>query len=674
MAQTANGTTAYGVVAPPEALQSAAYLAPNTRLSIPALIETNAGLGISRRYDTGAIALPSGESMAASWSMDTSREAGVMIGDEARRLGFNVLLAGGVNLTRDPRGGRNFEYAGEDPLLAGSIVGAMIDGIQSQHVLSTIKHFAVNDFETSRMLASSNIEEGALRESDLLAFEIGIEIGHPGSVMTSYNRLNDTYTSENSYLLTDTLKHDWKYPGFVMGDWGGTHSTTRAMMAGLDQESAGTAYDSRHFFGEPLKEAVRSKNIPTSRIDDVAHRVLRSMFAVGLFDNPIYRRPLDVSHDRAVALTVAEQGIVLLKNQDSILPLMSGQNVAVFGGHADLGVLEGGGSANVIPIGGNVAPDPGPRVWYGPKTYLPDPPVKWLRQFQEQNKGHVTYDDGADLRRVSDLAAHADVAIVFVTQWSHEGADAASMTLPDHQDALIEQVAHANPHTIVVLENNVIPEMPWLTNIAGLVEAWYPGSAGGEAIARIVDGDVNPSGHLPLTFPVDTSQLPRPEIPGAGFDDAISIQMKQDQNVFYTEGSDVGYRWMERQNLKPQFPFGFGLSYSDFGITQIHANGLQASATALNRSKKDGTTVVQFYVRPPHGTKRLVGWARIFLAGHTSRDVTINIPRRSIARFDTQRHAWRVDAGDYDVYAGLDSSDLPTHTMLHINTTAWLEP
>jgi len=647
LALTANGTTAYGVAAPPKALNSAAYLAPDARLGIPAVIETNAGLGVARRYDTGATALPSGSALAASWSLDVARHSGTMIAREARALGFNLLLAGDVNLARDPRAGRNFEAAGEDPLLAGRIVGTMVAAVQDQHVLSTIKHFAVNDFETARMLASSQIAEDAMRESDLLAFEYAIEIGHPGAIMASYNRVNDTYTAENTHLLTDILKHDWHYPGFVMGDWGGTHSTARAALAGLDQESAGTAYDSRHFFGAPLARAVADGTVPAARVNDMAHRILRAMFDAGLFDHPVQRAPLDIQADRAIARDAEEKGIVLLRNENGVLPLRPGQRIAVIGGHADIGVLAGGGSSNVIPVGGNVAPDPGPKVWYGPKTYDPDAPLAWLRTLEAPRGSTVTFTPGTDIATAAQAAGTSDVAIVFVTQWSHEGMDSPNLTLPDDQDRLIEAVARANPRTIVVLENNVPPAMPWLNTVAGVVEAWYPGSGGGEAIARVLDGAVNPSGRLPLTFPVNEAQLPRPEIPGAGLDDAVAIQLKQDQNVFYDEGADVGYRWFERASLTPQFPFGFGLSYSEFRVSAPTAHGLRLGAHVANLSDRAGATVVQFYATPPGGVARLVGWQRVELAAHAQADVTATMDPRSVARFDVAHHAWQVPGGTY---------------------------
>lgn len=300
---------------PKGALGSAAYLSSPLPGVVPTLEVTDAGLGVTNPYGLrkyGAVqALPSGLATASTWDEAMARRGGMMIGGEAHRLGFNVLLSGGANLTRDPRGGRNFEYAGEDPLLTGRIVGNTIAGIQSQHVISTLKHFAVNDLETSRMTMSANIAPAAMRESDLLGFEIAIETGQPGAIMCSYNRVNDLYSCENGYLLTKTLKQDWHYPGFVMSDWGATHTTVRAALAGLDQESCGDTIDARPFFGSALKDAVQAGSIPVSRIDDMAERVLRSMYAVGLDRDPPVITSVDAGRDRSLAQADEEEGIVV---------------------------------------------------------------------------------------------------------------------------------------------------------------------------------------------------------------------------------------------------------------------------------------------------------------------------------------------------------------------------
>ena len=311
--------------------------------------------------------------MAATFDPAMAYAAGAMIGGEARAMGFSVLLAGGANLTRDPRGGRNFEYAGEDPLLTGTIVGSEVAGIQSRGVVSTVKHFALNGQENGRVLLSSELAEAPARESDLLAFELALERGKPGAVMTGYNRIDGTYASENAHLITDVLKHDWGFAGWVMSDWSATHSTEKAALAGLDQES-GVDNDPSLFFGAPLKTAVQTERVPMARIDDMVRRILRSQIAVGLIDHPPHRGgTIDYPGDATIAGTVADRAIVLLKNEHHLLPLAPDvKHILMIGGHADRGVLSGGGSSQVVPKGGIRAEGyPAGKFWGKPRALRP---------------------------------------------------------------------------------------------------------------------------------------------------------------------------------------------------------------------------------------------------------------------------------------------------------------
>ncbi|MBD5634596.1 MAG: glycoside hydrolase family 3 protein, partial [Candidatus Eremiobacteraeota bacterium] len=441
---------------PREALGSAGFVPGVARLGIPNLQETDASLGVAEPVVPDAnrpvrgvagysTALPSGLATAATWNPDIAYAGGAMIGQEARDEGFNVLLAGGVNLARDPRNGRNFEYAGEDPLLAGTIAGMQIRGVQDRHVVSTVKHFAFNDQETNRHAVSANIASSAARESDLLAFETAIEIGEPGAVMCAYNRVNTVDACGNDDLLKRTLKGDWHFPGWVMSDWGGVHATTDAL-AGLDQES-GDVFDGAPYFGAALKSAVEAGVVPRARIEDMVHRILRSMFAVGLFDRPQTIRPIAAEADAAVAQADEEQAAVLLKN-DGLLPLAPDvSSIAVIGEHADVGVLAGGGSSQVWPVGGPVAVStdfnfPNPEFWD------PSSPLRAIEG--EAKKARVSFYSGADPAIAASYAAAARVAIVFVDQWTAESIDAPNLSLPNAQDALVARVAAANPRTVVL--------------------------------------------------------------------------------------------------------------------------------------------------------------------------------------------------------------------------------
>lgn len=650
---------------PEGAIGSAGYVPGILRLGVPALQESDASLGVANPFNVrpgdGATPLPSSLSLASTWNPETAYRGGAMIGQEAWRKGFNVLLAGGTNLARDPRNGRNFEYLGEDPLLAGTLAGESIRGIQDQHVVSTTKHFAINDQETGRMQLNVRIGEAAARESDLLAFELAIERGHPGSAMCAYNKLNGPYACSSEFLLTRVLKQDWGFPGWVMSDWGAVHDVMDAK-AGLDQES-GQQIDRQVFFDKPLAEAAASGAVPVERVADMAHRILRSMFAVGLFDHPATKMPVDVPADEAVAREAATQGIVLLANKSGLLPLGKDvKRILVVGGHADFGVLSGGGSSQVIPNGKSLSiplGGDGPFAMLRVELYDPSSP---LREIRAKVPGtEVRFSDGAYLAATAVAARQADAVIVFATQWMVEDEDVPDISLPNGQDALIAAVAKANPHTIVVLETGGPVSMPWLNDVAGVLEAWYPGAKGGEAIADVLFGDADPSGRLPITFPKSEAQLPRPEIPGWGLKEGTSF------DVDYTiEGSDIGYRWFARKNLKPLFPFGYGLSYTRFSYSGLKVDGgktISASFEVRNTGAREGTDVAQLYLTDAAGRKkqRLLGWERLTLKPGESRRVTIQADPRVLADWDEVAHGWRINAGQYNVALGTSAADLGPH-------------
>lgn len=646
---------------PKGAIASAGYVPPIERLGIPALEESDAGLGVasSDRMRPGdhATPLPAGPVTAASWDPQVAYRGGAMIGSEAHNKGFNVLLAGGVNLTREPRNGRNFEYAGEDPLLAGSLVAEAIKGIQGQHVISTIKHYALNDQETARNTINVQLGEQAMRESDLLAFEIAIERGKPASVMCSYNKINGDWACENDYLMNQVLKRDWKYPGFVMSDWGGVHSAAKSVNAGLDQESAGEVFDKEVYFDAPLRTALAKGEVKQSRIDDMVQRILRSMFAVGVFQYPAGKAPIDAQANLKVARETLEAGAVLLRNENNLLPLDIAklQSVAVIGAHADKGVLAGGGSSLVTAMGGNAVPGLPPTTWPGPVMYHPYAPLKALRDAAP--KANVQFAEGNDVAAAAALAAKSQVAVVFVQKWQAESVDTPDLTLPDNQDALVDAVAKANPRTIVVLENSGPVAMPWLDQVGAVLETWYPGGDGGKAIANLLSGKVNPSGRLPVSWPRDLSQLPRKEIPG------VSGGTQPESVDYAIEGANVGYRWYQARGIKPLFPFGYGLSYTSFqhGPLKVDAKGTQLEATVdvTNTGSRAGAEVAQVYVRVP-GAKsaRLAGYAKTFLKPGEHRTLSIPLEPRLLADFDTARHAWVIRGGQYGVVEGRSSEDL----------------
>jgi len=668
---------------------SAGYVPGIPRLGIPALAESDASLGVAnggnmRPGDT-ATALPSSLLTAATWNPQLSFAAGAMIGQEARRKGFNVLLAGGVNLAREPRNGRTFEYSGEDPLLAGTMVGESVRGIQSQNIISTSKHFALNDQETARTVVSINVGDAEARESDLLAFELVIEHGDPGSIMCAYNRVNNSYACENDYLLNQVLKGDWGYRGFVMSDWGAVHSTAAAAINGLDQESS-NGFDSADFFGKPLKQAVADGTVPEARLHDMVHRILRSMFAKGLFDHPIIKQPINVDADLAVAQRDAEEGIVLLKNEAGLLPLdpapKKRHTIAVIGGRANIGVMSGGGSSQVLPIGhdksqevliGGAVHIIDGQEWQIPlDTIVFDPPAPLDAIRDAVKRTHVRFDPGDNVARAAQLAKNAEVAVVFVTQFMREGRDVMSLSLYGEEDDLIEAVAAANPHTIVVLETGGPVLMPWLDHVQAVLEAWYPGNRGANAIANILFGAVNPSGRLPITFPLSESQLPRPIITGQTPTGRTirTIGTPTAYDVIYTEGSKVGYRWFEDQKTTPLFPFGFGLSYTTFSYDGLKVTGgstLNVSFDVHNTGARAGRTVAQVYAKPPIGATRLIGFSKVDLEPGETRHVTLTADPRLLALFDSDANMWRIADGDYVVKLGGSVADIAATATAHVS-------
>ncbi len=651
---------------PAGSLGSAGYVPGVPRLGIPALQITDAGLGVTNppvtlaqrsRDGDVATALPSVMSTAASWDPHLAFANGALMGAEARAKGFNMLLAGSINLVREPLGGRNFEYPGEDPLLAGVMVGETIRGVQSQKIMSTIKHFAMNDQETGRFVYDARIAEGAMRESDLLAFEIGIERGHPSAVMCAYNRIGGNYACENPHLLTDILKRDWKFPGFVLSDWGAVHSTAKAANAGLDQESA-REFDSQPFFGDALKKAVQSGAVPTARLDDMVFRILRSEIASGAVDTPTVPTKIDFAAHAAIARRSAAAGMVLLKNDRALLPIRSdARTILVIGGHADKGVLSGGGSSQVTPPEGygliQTPPGltPAASAWRS-TYYLAGAPLVAIRAAAPA--ATVTYLDGTNIAAAAAAARAASIVVLFAVQPLAEGADAPTLSLPDRQDALITAVGGANQKTVVVLETAGPVLMPWLAKVSAVLEAWYPGSSGGGAIADILFGVQSPQGRLPVTFPADMSQTPRAVMapPASGI-----------PAIAYIEGSDVGYRWQARNHMRPLFPFGFGLSFTRFAYHDLVVTGgatVHAEAVVTNAGNREGTDVVQFYAAPADEAwpKRLIGWANVTLAAGASRSVSIDADPRLLASYDAAAKRWSVAGGTIQVTVAHDAADI----------------
>jgi beta-glucosidase len=648
------------------------------RLGIPDLKLKGAGMGVTDlcgalfgdSLRSKATMLPAPIAMAASWDPGLAYEDGALIGAETRDLGFNVSIGGDVNLARDPRNGRTFEAEGEDPYLAGTTVAAQLRGTESAHIPATIKHFALNNEETHRLTASSNVDERTMRELELRTFEIGIERSGVSAVMCAYNKVNGTPSCENQHLLRDVLKGDWGFRGWVMSDWWACAppavfdpadmcQTAQAADAGLDQQQPNGTY-----YGAALLTAVTAGAVPQARLDEMVHRILRSLFASGVIDDPPVARPLDVHEGAAVARRIEEQSAVLLRNEGGALPLKrSGtRTIAVIGAPANATPPQAdgsfpGSSARVNPI-------------------APDKPLEGIED--EAPGAEVRFEDGSDPARAAALAAQSDVAIVYARDTEAEGADRANLALDGNADGLITAVAAANPRTVVVLMTGSAVTMPWLGRVPAVLEAWYPGERGGHAIARLLFGDVNPSGRLPLTFPVSEADLATAGSPARWPGDA--------HNIDYDEGLLLGYRWYDAKRIAPLFPFGFGLSYG--GRFRYSHLRITPKSTARPGTVRDGhrlakvrfrltntgtraaSETAQIYAGFPASAgeppKRLVAFRKIQLRPRHGAVVRAAIDDRSLAYWDTARGGWAIAPGDYPIWVGSSSRDLHLQGTLHL--------
>ena len=474
----------------------------------------------------------------------------------------------------------------------------------------------------------------------------------------------------------------------MLSDWGGTHSTAKASHAGLDQEQPG-----KNFFGDALKKAVEDGEVSQDEINEHVHRILRTIFATGLFDNPVVKQVPDVEGGYVVAQKLAEKSIVLLKNEHNVLPLdaASIHSVVLIGGHSDVGVLTGGGSAQVDAPGGSVVPPPPAQPGANPmanllrrRVWLPSSPLRALTAKLPSTK--ITYVSGDDLAAAASAAKAADVAIVFGYQPESEGMDLKTLDLGDDQDKLIETVAAANAKTIVVLETGSPATMPWIDKVGGVVEAWYPGIRGAEALANLLTGEVNPSGKLAITFPKSDADLPHPTLvlpppesqpqrpaPGADISSFMAMMAKglPPFQTYYDEKLKVGYKWYDAEKKPVLFPFGFGLSYTSYaysGLTVKNGDTITVSFTVKNTGKRAGTEIAQVYSSLPESAgeppKRLIGWARVELAAGESKLVTIPVDRDRLTIYDEATDAWKLVPGSYTIMAGGSSQALSLHQQL----------
>ncbi len=622
----------------------AGYVPANPRLCIPALTLNDAGAGVADGQ-IGTTAFPAPIAQAATWDTPLQRSFGQALGREAWNKGIDVLLGPDVNIARVPQNGRNFEAFGEDPFLSAQVGAAEIQGIQANPVIATVKHFAVNSQETNRYWISSVVDQRTLHEIYLPPFEAAVRAG-VGGVMCAYGLVNAVFSCQSPDLLTTILRGELGFGGFVVSDWGATMSSAPAANAGLDlQMPIGT------FFGAPLRADLQSGAVSQAVVDRMVLRIVTTMFRCGVFDRPPPARAavatanVSTPADQAVALRLAEESTVLLRNEGGILPLTgSGKRIAVIGAPAGPGGLahfvSGGGSAYVAAA-------------------QPVSPLAAITSRAAEAGDTVAYADGSDPAAAAALAQQSSVAIVFAYDQESEGTDRATLALPDGQDALVSAVAQANPHTVVVLDTGGPVLMPWLRQVAAVLEAWYPGQQDGDALAPILFGDVDPSGKLPQTFPASEQALPTASpAQWPGVNDA--------QDALFSEKLDVGYRWYDVHGVRPLFPFGYGLSYTRFAYRNLTVTrrgaGVRVSFTVSNVGSRAGAEVAQVYLVDPASAtepgRQLQGYRRIRLAAGRSARVTVDLPQRAFEIWSTGKGRWTPVPGTYAVLVGASSRDI----------------
>ncbi len=651
------------------------------------------GWNAANATDDFATAMPADIAMAASFDLDLGAAYGNVIGEEARTRGKNIMLGPGLNIMRSPLNGRNSEYLGEDPWLSSRMAVGFINALQSHGVAACAKHYALNNQETNRGTVNIHVDERTMREIYLPAFKAAVTEAHVWAVMSAYNRVNGEYCSENDFLLNQVLKKDWNFQGLVMTDWGGAHSTVNAANHGLDLEmgsnvGGGAAAHDKEIRAHPLLPIKQSAApaVPMSRIDDMVLRNLRVMFATGLFDPPAadaQPKPLMSPDHIEAARKIAEGGIVLLKNDLNVLPLDPAKikSIAIIGDNAQAKFAHDGNSAamktsyEITPLAG-IQKRAGDAIAV---TYAQGYARPALRR-----GGAAAGPQPQTLRDEAIAAAKAaDVAIIVAGLYrgqDQEGADRPSFNLPPNQAELIEAVTKANPRTLVILNGGSPSQVnPWIDDAAGLLMYWYGGTEGGNALARVLFGDVNPSGHLPCTWPkqLADSSAHSPNDPaifpgtGAG---GRNLTPETGPQENYAEGLLVGYRWFDAKKIEPQFPFGFGLSYTTFEFSKIGTSNpspnvrnratLYVSFNIANTGKREGAAVAQVYVEPVKPSvnrpvKELKAFLKITLNPGEEKTPIISLPPSAFAYFSTEKHAWIAEAGDYIIWAGDSSRNLP---------------
>jgi beta-glucosidase len=665
---------------------------PIERLGIPAIKMADGPLGVRAWYGSSAVtnaastpkvlstSFPSGVAMAATWDVDLVQREGQAIGQEVKALGRDMILGPTVNINRVPLWGRNFEGYGEDPYLSGRLGVAYIKGVQGEGVIPSVKHFAANNEEFERHRLDEHIDERTLHEIYLPAFKAAVQEAGVWNVMSAYQKVNGTYCAENSYLLTDILNKEFGFKGFVISDWGSTYSTAPTVNAGMDLEMPGgppakamlssprtimSGNSGTWLEGDKVLAEIKAGHISEATLDDNVSRILRVIFLSGIFDHPhTGGGEVDTPEQRAVALKGATEGIVLLKNAGALLPLDPAKvkSIAVIGPNAAVARTGGGGSSLVRPKYA-IAPLDGikERAGDGIKvTYALGVGMEGEDPTQDTPEARAKA-----LKEATDAATSADVAVVIVGRYSKlesEGFDVATMDLPAGQDELIAAVEKANRRTIVVLNTgDPVTMTKWIDTTPALLDMWYGGQEGGHALAAILFGDANPSGKLPVSLPKRFEDSP-----------AYSHYPGENLKVDYAEGIYVGYRYYDTKKVEPQFPFGFGLSYTAFEYTDLKLNRIELAGknrlwdftvNVRNTGNRAGAEVVEVYVHDGHSKMdrpihELKAFNRVELKPGEMKTVQFSLQDSAFSYWSPEKKDWMMDPGTFEIQVGASSRDI----------------
>ena len=631
-------------------------------LGIPKVMVSDGPHGLRKQDEKGdhlgindsikAVCFPPAVLSACSFDRGLMEEMGKAIGREAQANDVSVVLGPAVNIKRSPLCGRNFEYYSEDPYLAGEIAAAFVKGVQSQHVGTSIKHFAANNQEYRRMSSSSEVDERTLREIYFPAFETAVKKAQPYTFMCSYNQINGTFASENKWLLTDVLRGEWGFKGYVMSDWGAVNDRVKGLEAGLELEMPASGGDNDAMIVKAVKDGALEEKI----LDQAVERSLRI-----IFEYADHRKPQEftMEKDHEEAQHIAEESMVLLKNENHILPLKTSEKAAFIGGFARNPRFQGGGSSHIN--------------CFKTTNVLDSVPCDAQVVYAEGFPADRDFYDKALADEAVKAAAEADKAVIFAglpESFESEGYDRSHMRLPECQNRLITEILKVQPNTVIVLHNGSPVEMPWLGEIKGLLETYLGGQAGGAAAANILYGKINPSGKLAETMPLKLSDNPSYLNFGGG------------EKVEYREGIFVGYRYYDTKEMDVAFPFGYGLSYTTFAYSNLklsmenptEKDTVMVSADVTNTGKSAGKEVVQLYIRDLTGSairpeKELKGFEKVFLEPGETKTVTMELNKRSFAWYNTELHDWFAASGDYEILVGASSRDIRLTETLHLNSS-----